>query len=80
MGANNSSVSQTDFLVSFNNSKESKALLTYLESLNFVQIRPLKIEQEPEILQEFQLALENVKDFKSGKKKSKTLDEILNGN
>jgi hypothetical protein len=80
MGANNSSVSQTDFLVSFNNSKESKALLTYLESLNFVQIRPLKIEQEPEILQEFQLALENVRDFKSGKKKSKTLDEILNGN
>ncbi len=47
MGANNSSVSQTDFLVSFNNSKESKALLIYLESLNFVQIRPLKVEQEP---------------------------------
>jgi len=74
----NSSISHKDFLVSFTNSKESKALLTYLESLNFVQIRPL--QSEPEILQEFGMALENVKDFKSGKKKSKTLDEILNGN
>jgi hypothetical protein len=80
MRAINTSVAQKDFLVSFTNSKESRALLTYLESLNFVQIRPLQSETEPEILQEFRMALENVKDFKSGKKKSKTLDEILNGN
>lgn len=76
----NSSISTKDFFISFNNSKESKALLTYLESLNFVTIKPIQSDSEPEILQEFRMALENVKDFKSGKKKSKTLEEILNGN
>jgi hypothetical protein len=80
MRAVNSSISKKDFFISFNNSKESKALLTYLESLNFVTIRPIQSDTEPEILQEFRMALENVKDFKSGKKKSKTLEEILNGN
>jgi hypothetical protein len=44
------------------------------------QIRHFQTEAELKILQEFRMALENVKDFKSGKKKSKTLDEILNGN
>lgn len=76
----NSSISKKDFFISFNNSKESQALLTYLESLNFVTIKPFQSDTEPEILQEFRMALENVKDFKSGKKKSKTLEEILNGN
>jgi hypothetical protein len=80
MRAVNSSISKNDFFISFNNSKESQALLTYLESLNFVTIKPLQSDTEPEILQEFRIALENVKDFKSGKKKSKTLEEILNGN
>ncbi|MEY4540084.1 MAG: hypothetical protein RLZZ306_1841 [Bacteroidota bacterium] len=80
MRAVNSSISKNDFFISFNNSKESQALLTYLESLNFVTIKPLQSDTEPEILQEFRMALENVKDFKSGKKKSKTLEEILNGN
>ena len=80
MRAVNSSISKKDFFISFNNSKESQALLTYLESLNYVTIKPLQSENEPEILQEFRTALENVKDFKSGKKKSKTLEEILNGN
>lgn len=80
MGTINSSISPKDFFISFNDSKESKALLTYLESLNFVTIRPLQTEIEPEILQEFRIALGNVNDFKSGKKKSKTLEEILNGN
>ncbi len=80
MGKINSSISPKDFFISFNDSKESKALLTYLESLNFVTIRPLQTEIEPEILQEFRTALDNVNDFKSGKKKSKTLEEILNGN
>jgi hypothetical protein len=47
---------------------------------NSQQIRPLQGGTEPEILQDFRMALENIKDFKSGKKKSKTLDEILNGN
>jgi hypothetical protein len=77
MRALNSSISKNDFFISFNNSKESQALLTYLESLNFVTIKPLQSDTEPEILQEFRMALENVKDFKSGKKKSKTLEEIL---
>jgi hypothetical protein len=80
MRAINSSISQKDFLVTFTNSKESKALLTYLESLNFVQIRPFETDSEPEILKEFRLSLEEAKDFRSGKKKSKTLEEILNGN
>jgi hypothetical protein len=80
MRAINSSISQKDFLVSFTNSKESKALLTYLESLNFVKIRSLENDIEPEILKEFRMALQDAKDFQSGKKKSKTLDEILNGN
>ena len=80
MRAVNSSISKKDFFISFNNSKESQALLTYLESLNFVTIKPVQSDSEPEILQEFRMALENVKDFKSGKKKSKTLEEILNGN
>jgi hypothetical protein len=44
------------------------------------QIRHFQIKTDAKILQEFRMALENVKDFKSGKKKSKTLDEILNGN
>jgi hypothetical protein len=34
-------------------------------------------QNEPEILQEFRKALENIKDFESRKKRSKTLDEIL---
>jgi hypothetical protein len=80
MRAVNSPVSKKDFFISFNNSKESQALLAYLKSLNFVTIKPIHAETEPEILQEFRMALENVKDFKSGKKKSKTLEEILNGN
>ena len=80
MRAVNSSISKKDYFISFNNSKESQALLTYLESLNFVTIKPVQSDSEPEILQEFRMALENVKDFKSGKKKSKTLEEILNGN
>ena len=62
------------------NSKESKALLTYLESLNFVQTRPFETDSEPKILKEFRLSLEEAKDFRSGKKKLKTLEEILNGN
>ncbi len=37
-------------------------------------------QTEPKILQEFRIALENVKDIKSGKMKSKTFDEIFNGN
>ena len=44
---------------------------------NPIQIRQPQNETEPKILQEFRMALENVKDFKSGKKKSKTLSEIL---
>lgn len=80
MRTHNISVPQTNFLLSFTNSKESKALLTYLESLNFVQIRPFETDFEPEILKEFRLSLEEAKDFRSGKKKSKTLEEILNGN
>ena len=48
--------------------------------INTKKLRPLQSETEPEILQEFRMALEDVKDFESGKKKSKTLDEILNDN
>lgn len=44
---------------------------------NPIQVRQPQNETEPKILQEFTIALENVKDFKSGKKKSKTLSEIL---
>ena len=44
---------------------------------NSMQIRHPQNETEPKILQEFRMALKNVKDFKSDKKKSKTLSEIL---
>ena len=41
-------------------------------------IKLLKNSSEPEILKEFRLSLQESKEFRSGKKKSKTLEEILN--
>ena len=47
-------------------------------NVGFRLIKSLKNDSEPEILKEFRVSLQEAKDFNSGKKKSKTLEEILN--